>query len=87
MERYESVLETQSIDWDSFQFEIEALDETKVNMINVLFNIIFDSFLNFLAQILLKMKRGAVEEVIYGCIRGLDGRIQDCKLGMHANLL
>ena len=30
------------------------------------------------------MKRGAVEAVIYGCIRGLDGRIPDCKLGMHA---
>ena len=24
-------------------------------------------------------------EVIYGCARGLDGRILDCKLSMHAN--
>ena len=31
------------------------------------------------------MKSGAVKEVIYGCIRGLDGRIPECKLGMHAN--
>ena len=30
------------------------------------------------------MKRGAVETVIYGCIKGLDGRISDCKLAMHA---
>ena len=47
VERYKSVLETQRVDWDSFQFETEALDEIKVNMKNVLFNIIFDSFLNF----------------------------------------
>ena len=25
-----------------------------------------------------------MKEVIYGCKRGLDGRISDCKLGMHA---
>ena len=31
------------------------------------------------------MKKEAVEEVIYGCIRGLDGRALDCKLAMHAN--
>ena len=30
------------------------------------------------------MKRGAVEAVIYGCKRDLDGKISDCKLGMHA---
>ena len=30
---------------------METLDETKVNMINVLFNIIFDSFLNFVCLI------------------------------------
>ena len=46
MERYKSVLKTQRIDWDSFQFEMEALDEIKVNLINVLFNIILDLFLN-----------------------------------------
>ena len=25
-----------------------------------------------------------MKEVIYGCLRGLDVRITDCKLGMHA---
>ena len=30
------------------------------------------------------MKREAVEAVIYGCMKGLDGRITDCKLEMHA---
>ena len=30
------------------------------------------------------MKRGAVEAVIYGCIRSLDGKTPDCKLGMHS---
>ena len=25
-----------------------------------------------------------MREVIYGCISGLDGRITDCKLGMHS---
>ena len=24
-----------------------------------------------------------MKEVVYGCIRGLDGRITDCKLGMY----
>ena len=37
------------------------------------------------ASIFLKMNSGAVEVVIYGCIRGLDGRIPDCKLRIHAN--
>ena len=30
------------------------------------------------------MKRESAEAVIYGCIRGLDGTIKDCKLRMHA---
>ena len=30
------------------------------------------------------MKRGGIEAVTYGCIRSLDGRIPNCKLGMHA---
>ena len=54
MERYKSVLEMQRIDWDSFQFKIEALDETKVNMINILFNFIFNSDLNFFASNIFK---------------------------------
>ena len=37
------------------------------------------------ASNILKMKGGTVEEVIYGCIIGLDGRIPDCMLAMHAN--
>ena len=47
MERYRAVLETQRMNWDSFQFKIEALDKTKVNMINLLFNNISNSDLNF----------------------------------------
>ena len=29
-------------------------------------------------------KGWSVKEVIYSCTRGLDGRISDCKLGMHS---
>ena len=47
MEIHKSVLEMEKIDWDSFQFKVEALDETKVNMINDLFNVISDSDFNF----------------------------------------
>ena len=84
VERYMTVLETQRINWDSFEFTIRAFNETKVNMINLLFNVISNSISILFASNILKMKRGAVEEVIYGCTRGLDGRIPDCKLGMHA---
>ena len=31
------------------------------------------------------MKGGIVEEAIYGYKKGLDERISDCKLAMHAN--
>ena len=47
VERYKSVLEKQRIYWDTFQLKMEALNETKMNMINVLFNVIFDLDLNF----------------------------------------
>ena len=30
------------------------------------------------------MKGVIIEEIIFGCIRGLDGKIPDCKLAMHA---
>ena len=33
----------------------------------------------------LKIKGGTVKEVMYGCIRGLDGRIPDCMPAMHAD--
>ena len=42
MENYKSMLETEKNDWDSFE-----LDETKMNTINVLFNVISDSDLNY----------------------------------------
>ena len=45
-ERYESVLETQSIDW-TFVFKKDTIDEAKVEMIKVLFDFISDSDLNF----------------------------------------
>ena len=47
-----------------FQFKIEAKDKTIVDNMNVPFNVLSDS-----------TKRWAIKEVIYGCIRGLDGRI------------
>ena len=46
MERYMAILETQTINWDSFQFKIEAFDETDVNMNYLLFNVFSDSNLN-----------------------------------------
>ena len=59
VERCKSMLETEKIDWDSFQFKIEALDETKVNMINNFFNVISDLDLNFvLHQIFNRQKCG-----------------------------
>ena len=30
---------------------------------------------------------GVVEDVIYGCVKGLDRRILDCKLAIHDNCL
>ena len=61
-----------------FQFKMEALDETKANLINVIFNVIFDPDFNFVFLNFFKMKRGAIEAVIYGCIRGLDGASLEC---------
>ena len=46
MERYRAVLKTQRINGDSFELKIESLDETKVKMINLLFNIISNSDIN-----------------------------------------
>ena len=77
-------METEIIDWDSYQFKIEALDETKVNTVNVCFNVISIQISILFATNILKMKWEAVKAVIYGCITWLDGRIPDCKLGMHA---
>ena len=55
-------------------------------MINLLFNIISISDLNFVCFKYLKMK-GGVEEVFYGCLRGLYERIPECKLAMHVNCM
>ena len=46
VERYRALLATQKMNWDSFKFIIESIDETKVNMIDLLFNIISNSDLN-----------------------------------------
>ena len=45
LKRYMAVLETQRIKGNLFKFKIEAIDETKVNIINILFNIISNSHL------------------------------------------
>ena len=70
--------------WDSFQLKIEDINETKVNMINLLFQYYFKFRSQFFCFKYVKDEKGAVEEVIYGWVWSLDGRIPDCKLGMHA---
>ena len=57
---------------------------THVNMINLLFNNTSDSISILFASNILKTKGWDMKEVIHGCINGLDGRITECKLGMHA---
>ena len=42
MEKFKSVLETQKISQHSFKFKVEALDETKVNTIIDIFNVVSD---------------------------------------------
>ena len=85
VERYRAVSETQRIHLNSFEFKIEAIDETKVNMINLLFDTISNSDLNLVCFKFLTMKGWAVKEVIYGCIMGLDGRMPGCKLPIHVD--
>ena len=46
------------IDWDSFQFKMEALDKIKVNVKNVLFNIIFHFFSFFASNFMKDEKAG-----------------------------
>ena len=53
-------------------------------MINLLINVISDSISILFASHILKTKGWSMKEVIYGCIKGLDGRMPDWKLGMHA---
>ena len=72
---------------DSFEFKVEALDDAMVNMMPCV-SILLPSKPNAFCLLQLfwpKDKGLVVEEVIYGCIGGLDGRISDCKLAMHAN--
>ena len=45
----------------------------------------FQCFSNSDLYSVYKDERGAVEGIICGCVRGLDGIIPDCKLAMHAN--
>ena len=52
------MLETEKIDWDSFQFKVEALNETKVNMINDFFNVNSDSYLNFVLHQIFNRQNG-----------------------------
>ena len=56
-----------------------------MSVINLLFNIIKNADLNSGQLKYFKMKWGAVEEDIHGCVRGLDRKIPNCKLAMHAN--
>ena len=50
-------------------------------------SILFEIQISILfASNIIKMKGGAVEEVIYGCKTGLEGRTPDCNLSMHSNV-
>ena len=86
-------MEAETIDWDSFKFKFEALNDLKVNMTDLLFDILVSSDLHelivFMALNILvkKMEGRVVNEVIYGYTRGLDKRISYCKLAMHSNFL
>ena len=68
-------METQRINWDSFKLKIGDLDEAKVIIINLYFNIISNSVLDSFSSNISKMKRGIVHKVIFGCVRGSDGKI------------
>ena len=58
MKRYKTVLETQIINWDSFKFKVESLDEANVNMINLLFDIVSNSDLKSFCLKYFKDQRG-----------------------------
>ena len=57
-----AALETHRINWESYQFKSETLDETKVNMINFLFNVISDSDFNSVCFKYFEAKRVSHEE-------------------------
>ena len=72
---------------------MKALDDDKVNMIDLFLYILVSSYLNMFCLLAMcivcfnffpKRLKGVLNEVIYICIKGLDGRISDCKLKMHA---
>ena len=87
MDRYKAVLQVERINWHSFVFKIEALNNAKANMI-VMSLIFFYVWISntFATTILTKKKeRGVEEEVIYGCERGLYRRLLDSKFAMHSN--
>ena len=76
MKRYESVLETQRIDCDSFQFKKDISDETQVKLSIVLFNI------KYLTDKLVVSERS--HSWLH---RGLGGTIKDCKLRMYSKCI
>ena len=60
VERYRVALMTQRINWGSFDFIIETIDETYVNMINHLFNIISTSDLKSVCLKYLNDEKGGL---------------------------
>ena len=76
---------TQRINWDSFEFKVEALDEAKVIVINLFFDITSISDLNFFASNVSNIKGRGVEGVIYGCVRDIDIRTLNCRLIMYVD--
>ena len=85
MERYRAVLETQRINWDSFEFKSQAIDETKVNMINILFNIFSNSYLNSICLKYFKDESGGWGRTHLQLHKGLKWENTYWKLAMHAN--
>ena len=71
VERYMAVLKT----------------ENKIGLFKFKIDNLFSIYFKLISQIICsnKKKGGALEQVIYGCVRGFIGRIPDCKHAMNAN--
>ena len=84
VEGYKSVLEMQRNDGDSFQSIVEVLDETKVNMIHFLFNVISDSDLDLVCIKYFKDERVVSERSHLWLHKGFGWK--NCKLLMHESV-
>ena len=74
MDRYRAVMKTQRINSHSFECKVEALDDAKVNTINLFFNINSNLEFNSFCFKCFKDERHIVDYFIHACVRGLDGK-------------